>query len=96
MLDFSFTKDDDSKKASIDHSRFQNLEEKISNNTADIKPAVEFDTGSWTHNKLEFLKAENIRDLKRRKVGDPNYDPTTLYVPEDFKNKQTPVSINYY
>lgn len=45
--------------------------------------------------KLEFLKPEKIRDAKRRLKNDPNYDPKTVYVPEDFKNGLTPVNKLY-
>ncbi|XP_063984742.1 probable DNA mismatch repair protein Msh6 isoform X2 [Diachasmimorpha longicaudata] len=44
----------------------------------------------WPHLKLDFLKPENRRDKNRRRPTDQNYDPRTLYVPEDFLNKQTP------
>ncbi|XP_011302919.1 probable DNA mismatch repair protein Msh6 [Fopius arisanus] len=45
---------------------------------------------SWPHLKLDFLKPENRRDKNRRLPSDEKYDPRTLYVPEDFLNKQTP------
>lgn len=41
---------------------------------------------------LEFLKPEIIRDGKKRSPSDPEYDPRTLYVPEDFLKELTPVS----
>ncbi|KAI4468292.1 dna mismatch repair protein muts family member [Holotrichia oblita] len=44
----------------------------------------------WLHEKLEFLKQHNIRDGKKRKIGDPQYDPHTLYVPESYLNTLTP------
>lgn len=50
------------------------------------------DNDSWPHLKLLFLQPDKIRDGNRRLKTDPNYDPKTLYVPEDFKNKLTPVS----
>lgn len=46
--------------------------------------------GEWLHNKLDFLKPEKIRDANKNRPGEPNYDERTLYVPEDFLNKQTP------
>ncbi|CAH0559312.1 unnamed protein product [Brassicogethes aeneus] len=45
---------------------------------------------NWTHNQLDFLKPNKIRDIKKNKLDHPDYDPTTLHVPEDFLNKQTP------
>jgi hypothetical protein len=47
---------------------------------------------SWPHLKLEFLKPNKIRDAKRRTPADPDYDPKTLHVPEEFKRNLTPVS----
>lgn len=46
----------------------------------------------WLHNKLEFLRADKIRDAEKRRPGDPQYDPTTLFVPESYLNSLTPVS----
>lgn len=45
---------------------------------------------NWTHNKLDFLKPHKIRDINRNRPDHPDYDERTLYVPEDFLNKQTP------
>lgn len=70
-----------------------NLEQKI--NSAQepqtpAKPAPVSTEGNWLHHKLEFLKPEKIRDINRNKPGHPDYDERTLYVPEEFLNKQTP------
>lgn len=46
---------------------------------------------SWPHLKLPFLQPDKIKDAKKRSKTDPNYDPKTLYVPEEFKEKLTPV-----
>ena len=46
----------------------------------------------WYHLTLEFLKPENIMDMRRRRPDHPEYDPKTLYVPLSFKEKCTPVS----
>ncbi|XP_015590285.1 probable DNA mismatch repair protein Msh6 [Cephus cinctus] len=45
---------------------------------------------SWPHLKYDFLQPNKIRDINRKPLTDPNYDPKTVYVPEDFKNSQTP------
>ncbi|XP_050303383.1 probable DNA mismatch repair protein Msh6 isoform X2 [Anthonomus grandis grandis] len=45
---------------------------------------------SWLHDTLEFLKPEKIKDADKRRASDPNYDPRTLYVPQDFLEKLTP------
>ncbi|PNF27299.1 DNA mismatch repair protein Msh6 [Cryptotermes secundus] len=47
-------------------------------------------TEAWPHLKLDFLKPNKIRDAKRRTPADPDYDPKTLYVPEEFKRNLTP------
>ncbi|KAM9809995.1 DNA mismatch repair protein Msh6 [Syngnathus typhle] len=44
----------------------------------------------WDHEKLEWLQDRKRKDSQRRKVTDEGYDPTTLYVPEDFTNRITP------
>ncbi|GJQ69953.1 putative component of the post-replicative DNA mismatch repair system (MMR) [Trypoxylus dichotomus] len=44
----------------------------------------------WLHDKLDFLKPNNIRDAQRRKMDNPEYDPHTLYVPESYLNTLTP------
>lgn len=44
----------------------------------------------WDHEKLEWLQDGKRKDRKRRRQTDDDYDPSTLYVPEDFLNKVTP------
>uniref|UniRef100_T1GJY4 DNA mismatch repair proteins mutS family domain-containing protein n=1 Tax=Megaselia scalaris TaxID=36166 RepID=T1GJY4_MEGSC len=39
---------------------------------------------------LKFLEPDVIKDKKGRKKSDPDYDPSTLFVPEKFLNEQTP------
>lgn len=46
--------------------------------------------------KYEFLKPEKIRDANKKKIDDPDYNPHTLFVPEDFKKNLTPVSYYFY
>lgn len=46
----------------------------------------------YKHNTYSFLKPDKIMDAKKRRPGDPNYDPSTLYVPDDHLNSLTPVS----
>lgn len=46
---------------------------------------------NWPHLKYDFLRKGQVCDAKRRKENDPDYDPKTLWVPEQFLNKQTPV-----
>ncbi|XP_060781318.1 DNA mismatch repair protein Msh6 isoform X2 [Neoarius graeffei] len=47
-------------------------------------------TGMWDHEKLDWLQDGKRKDAQRRCQSDENYDPTTLYVPEDFLNRVTP------
>uniref|UniRef100_A0A1A8EZG8 DNA mismatch repair protein n=2 Tax=Nothobranchius korthausae TaxID=1143690 RepID=A0A1A8EZG8_9TELE len=44
----------------------------------------------WDHEKLEWLHDDKRKDRKRRRQTDDDYDSSTLYVPEDFLNKNTP------
>nr|XP_046257364.1 DNA mismatch repair protein Msh6 [Scatophagus argus] len=47
-------------------------------------------TTIWDHEKLEWLQDGRRKDSRRRRQMEDNYDPTTLYVPEDFLNRNTP------
>ncbi|KAM6916671.1 DNA mismatch repair protein Msh6 [Xenentodon cancila] len=44
----------------------------------------------WDHEKLEWLQEGRRKDSRRRRQTEDDYDPTTLYVPEDFQNRNTP------
>ncbi|XP_066536210.1 DNA mismatch repair protein Msh6 [Hoplias malabaricus] len=46
--------------------------------------------GVWDHEKLNWLQNGKRKDAGRRRQSDEDYDPTTLYVPEDFLNRVTP------
>ncbi|KRT86172.1 hypothetical protein AMK59_2376 [Oryctes borbonicus] len=58
---------------------------KKSENETEVKTEIQ-----WLHDKLDFLKPNNIRDAQRRKMDRPDYDPRTLYVPENYLNTLTP------
>lgn len=45
---------------------------------------------AWEHEKLEWLQEGKKKDAHRRRQNHPDYDPCTLYVPEDYLNKCTP------
>ncbi|XP_069464515.1 DNA mismatch repair protein Msh6 isoform X2 [Ambystoma mexicanum] len=47
-------------------------------------------TNTWDHERLVWLQDDNRKDAKRRRQNDPDYDPCTLHVPEDFLGKCTP------
>lgn len=44
----------------------------------------------------EFLRPENIRDKNNRCPDDPNYDPTTLFIPQNFMKKATPAMQQFW
>ncbi|XP_039994597.1 DNA mismatch repair protein Msh6 isoform X2 [Xiphias gladius] len=44
----------------------------------------------WDHEKLEWLQDGRRKDGRRRRQTEDDYDPSTLYVPEDFLNRNTP------
>nr|XP_048272199.1 DNA mismatch repair protein Msh6 isoform X3 [Myodes glareolus] len=44
----------------------------------------------WYHETLEWLKPEKRRDKHRRWPDHPDFNSSTLYVPEDFLNSCTP------
>lgn len=47
----------------------------------------------WLHNKLEFLKPKNIKDINGHKLSHPDYDPKTLEVSKTYLDGLTPVSL---
>ncbi|XP_054156482.1 DNA mismatch repair protein Msh6-like [Oppia nitens] len=58
-------------------------------------------TKEWPHLNLEFLKPEKLKDRSGnfRLVGDklnPDYDPTTLSVPQSFLNDCTPAQRQWW
>ncbi|KAH8246145.1 hypothetical protein KR038_000942 [Drosophila bunnanda] len=44
----------------------------------------------WPHQKLEFLQPDKIKDKAGRRPDHPDYDCSTLYVPEKFLNSLSP------
>ncbi|XP_054456808.1 DNA mismatch repair protein Msh6 [Anoplopoma fimbria] len=44
----------------------------------------------WDHEKLEWCQDGRRKDRRRRRQTEDDYDPSTLYVPEDFLNRVTP------
>lgn len=53
------------------------------------KPSQEAE-GDWKHTKLDWLKPAGIRDIERKRPEDPEYNSKTLFVPDDFRNDQSP------
>lgn len=66
------------------------------NNTTQAVTHIEATNRDWPHLNYPFLKPEKIADSQGKKMltvdGElnPDYDPSTLHVPLDFLNKQTP------
>ncbi|XP_060610526.2 DNA mismatch repair protein Msh6 [Anolis sagrei] len=44
----------------------------------------------WEHDKIEWLKDGKRKDANRRRQNDPDYDPSTIFVPEDYLKNCTP------
>lgn len=83
-----------SKAKQANHSRNTKANKKDSKQPAQIQNQTVSNglaaTHIWPHLKLDFLQPEKIKDIHRRTLKDPDYDPKTLYVPTDFLNNQTP------
>jgi DNA mismatch repair protein MSH6 len=47
---------------------------------------------NFPHLHYDFLQPDRIRDAQKRRPDDPDYDPKTIYIPDSFLAKQTPVS----
>lgn len=77
-------------KANVDDSRA--LLDVNENESADIVdvPVV------YRHQKYDWLKPDHIRDANKRRPDHPEYDPTTLFVPDSHLNDLTPVSITCF
>ena len=46
---------------------------------------------NFPHMSLDFLQPNKIRDAQKHLKDDPEYDPRTLFIPDSFLSKQTPV-----
>ncbi|XP_077191229.1 DNA mismatch repair protein Msh6 isoform X3 [Paroedura picta] len=44
----------------------------------------------WEHDKIDWLQDDKRKDARRKKKNDPDYDPGTLFVPEDYLKNCTP------
>uniref|UniRef100_A0A182T8C0 DNA mismatch repair protein MutS-like N-terminal domain-containing protein n=1 Tax=Anopheles maculatus TaxID=74869 RepID=A0A182T8C0_9DIPT len=44
----------------------------------------------WTHQKLDFLKPNKIKDIHGNRPGSEKYDSRTLYVPDSYLGTLTP------
>ena len=57
---------------------------------------AEADQIVYEHEKLEWLKPDKIKDKDGNAPDDPEYDPTTLKVPESFIKNCTPGMGNWW
>ncbi|VDK33141.1 unnamed protein product [Dibothriocephalus latus] len=46
--------------------------------------------GNWPHLSLPFLQPDRIKDINGHRPNHPDYDPRTLFVPDDYIKAQTP------
>nr|XP_039260519.1 DNA mismatch repair protein Msh6-like [Styela clava] len=56
----------------------------------------DLETTKYLHETLEFLFPENLRDKHGRKTGDPDYDSTSLKIPQEFLKKCTPAMFQWW
>ena len=93
------------KKASGNRSKTVKLNQSVNNRSMnqsmnqsmrlddDLTPsssgAYLFEKKDWPHTKFEFLFPENIRDKNKNRPDHSAYDPTTLFVPNNFLKEQT-------
>ena len=54
------------------------------------------DASAFSHISYPFLQASAIRDKNGRKPDHPDYDSTTLYIPESFLSQQTPAQRQWW
>lgn len=64
----------------------------ITESAADKESIMTLDCGNkiWTHETLDFLQPSKIRDANKNRPNHPDYDQRTLYVPNEYLDKQTP------
>lgn len=66
------------------------LKKEIPSSKITSKSVPTVGTTKWAHEELEFLQPDKIRDINKNRPSHPEYDPRTLYVPQDFLNGLTP------
>ncbi|XP_050071807.1 probable DNA mismatch repair protein Msh6 [Anopheles maculipalpis] len=63
--------------------------EKLNETIDEPGPALDEPT-VWTHQKLDFLKPNKIKDIHGNRPGSDKYDGRTLYVPDSYLSTLTP------
>ena len=71
----------------------KNNENDTSRNDEEEEPV---DASAFQHLSHPFLQTAAIRDKNGHKPDHPDYDPTTLYVPESFLSQQTPAQRQWW
>uniref|UniRef100_A0A6J0TQ56 DNA mismatch repair protein n=2 Tax=Pogona vitticeps TaxID=103695 RepID=A0A6J0TQ56_9SAUR len=71
------------------------LESFAATGSCDYQPSLNGGGGDsipavWEHDKIEWLQDGKRKDAHRRRQNDPDYDPSTLFVPEDYLRNCTP------
>lgn len=93
------------KKAKLSDDKLSSFEEKLkflsSEETATDIDTTDFGESHalvdeptvWKHSTLDFLQPDKIKDINGHRLGHPQYDPTTLFVPPKHLETLSPVSI---
>lgn len=89
LKSFSFVKTVGESRILDKKDRLPDNKQSSVNLNGTVIPTAASDT-NWLHNKLDFLKPHKICDINKNRPDHPDYDIRTLYVPDDFLNKQTP------
>ena len=88
------------KKASNSDDEEESSEEEVFQDITDInlEPTAEEEQRllEKSANLPEFAKEENVRDSNLRRPGDPDYDPSTLHIPQDQWEKLSPMFKQYW
>lgn len=74
----------------LDTSAADSLNNSVAESSFAVDPLDENRDGSWPHLTYPFLQPDRIKDACGRRPNHPDYDPKTLFVPEDFLRKQSP------
>ncbi|XP_017019543.1 probable DNA mismatch repair protein Msh6 [Drosophila kikkawai] len=89
------------KKVKLELTEGSTFQEKLKNLQSNAKKDAAYDdivtsTSNldepviWPHQKLEFLQPDKIKDKAGRRPDHPDYDGSTLHVPEKFLNSLSP------
>lgn len=96
------------KRAKLSDGKLSSFEEKLKSlsseetatviDTTDIgeSHALVDEPTVWMHSNLDFIKPDKIKDMNGHRLGHPQYDPTTLFVPPKYLDTLSPVSVNYF